>query len=86
MNPEGAVAALTIKDIVDIGTIGLLVIANIALWRRMNHVTDQLIAIRQKVDLVAGAVVPVEAPAAPALPTEEVKEQPPPASPIPKGK
>lgn len=74
---ETNITALTLKDLLDLGTIGMLVIVSITLWRRLTKVTDELISIRQKVDLVAGAVVPVTAPQAP--------EVPPPAGKIPKG-
>lgn len=66
MNDIGTIiAAMTLKDILDLGTTGLLMVTAVTLWRRLNKVTDQLIEIRQKVDLVAGAVVPVVAPETP---------------------
>lgn len=75
---ETNITALTLKDILDLGTTGLLIIIAVTLWRRLNKVTDQLIEIRQKVDLVAGAVVPVLPPEPPVPVVAKVK---PPAEP-----
>lgn len=74
MNDVGTLlAALTLKDILDLGTTGMLIVVAVTLWRRLNKVTDQLIEIRQKVDLVAGAVVPVVAPETPDVDAQVAK-------------
>lgn len=74
MNDVGTlIAALTLKDLLDLSATGMLMVITVTLWRRLNNVTDQLIAIRNKVDLVAGAVVPV---VQPDVPEESDKKKP----------
>lgn len=85
MNDVGTlIAALTLKDLLDLSATGMLMIITITLWRRLNSVTDQLIAIRNKVELVAGAVVPVvpetppeSPPGTPDTPPGAAKKKPP---------
>lgn len=69
---------VTIAQLADLGTSVILIIACAALWRRLNKVTDDIIAVKTAVETVKASMAP-EQQAAP-TPLE-----PPPRAEIPRG-